>query len=108
MLSFFHEKGDEPMFSSAVSCIVSPVTKENVGKVQQGCIRPSYKIAVGVDLVLGVALLVIGICATQWGFLPVGLQYALIGAGSTYLMFMFLRIGSIIKVLKAPESFLVK
>ena len=38
------------------------------------------------DPILGVALLIIGICAIQCRFMPTGVQYAMIGAGSTYLV----------------------
>lgn len=53
--------------------------------------------AIGADIILGLALLIIGIVATQFGFLPSNIQYAFIGAGAAYSFGLLCAVGVLIK-----------
>lgn len=54
-------------------------------------------LALTADCAIGLALLIIGICGTQWEFMPSYLAPALLGGGTVYTMVNILRIGIIIK-----------
>ncbi len=62
--------------------------------------------ALGIDILLGAALLVIGILATQLGFLPDSVQYAFIGGGVAYTIGTFSAIGLVVKMAIMPGSHL--
>lgn len=57
-----------------------------------------------IDAIIGIALLAIGICAMQLGFLPTSGQFLLIGVGITYTFLHVLRFGSDLKKLHHAES----
>lgn len=82
------------MFFSIACCTIAQEINTSTGK-ESG--KPIHLAALIADFVTGVALLVIGICATQWNFMPVELQYAFIGAGSAYSMGLWSVTGLLIK-----------
>jgi hypothetical protein len=82
------------MFISIASCTIAGQINSSSGKNEPKGIHAAAIIA---DFITGVALLVIGICATQWNFMPVDLQYAFIGAGSAYSIGLWSVAGLIIK-----------
>ena len=86
------------MFSTALSLVREPVN------LLDG-LATSQKVAIPADFILGVALLAIGICATQWNFMPANLQYVMIGVGSACFLFTSLRTGSLIKEVVSNERY---
>ena len=68
------------MFFCISACTIAEKKLSN----NKGELKPIHIAAFILDVITAIALLVVGICATQWHFMPPELQFALIGAGSAY------------------------
>jgi hypothetical protein len=69
--------------------------------------RSHVNIVASADVILGVALLIIGGMSLHFEFLPLEFQYAFIGAGTAYTLGILAGIGLIVKLVRAPSNFLI-
>jgi hypothetical protein len=92
------------MFFGASVCMVSP---KRPTESSPHAFRKSHMAAFGVDTLIAIALLVIGILATQLNFLPSHVGYAFIGAGAAYSCALLAILGTLIKLIRLPRTYLI-
>lgn len=68
----------------------------------------SDKVALIADILLGVALLTIGVSAARGNFLSTGMQNALIGSGATYLFLSCLNLVETLKALQTRSAYVIR
>jgi uncharacterized membrane protein YwaF len=91
------------MLNALSYCFVGP--QHQLGSKPEE--RGIHKAALAADIISGLALIIVGALATQYGFLSTELQYSLIGVGSGYVFLIFSYQLIRFKMNIAPNFFLI-
>jgi hypothetical protein len=96
------------MFLAIQMSITSHKWEEEITE-RHGCHPYAFKFfAQGADLALGIALLLIGVLSTQFGFLPNSIQFAFIGAGAAYCFGILCVTAFVLKSMFARDRYLIR